>query len=77
MSKKPLDDFSAPSFKIFATALGLSILCGLGVYFGIPFVGDYASNLIQQICLLVGVNAALVTFATYFVILAGNIKRGI
>ncbi len=75
MPKKQIDDYSMPSFKIFSTALILSVLCAMGVYFGIPFVGQAASTMLEQVCLLVGVNAALVTVATYFVILVGKVKR--
>jgi hypothetical protein len=77
MPKKQIDDYSMLSFKIFSTALILSVLCAMGVNFGIPFVSEATSNLLAQVCLLVGVNAALVTVATYFVILVGKVKRGL
>ena len=77
MAKTQFNDYSMPSFKIFSAALIVSVLCAMGVYFGIPFVSEAASNLLEQVCLLVGVNAALVTVATYFVILVGKVKRGL
>ena len=77
MPDHQMDELRAPSYLIFMGAFSLTILCTLGVVFGIPFVSEYASNLIEQICLLVGVNAALVMVATYFVILVGKVKRGL
>ena len=77
MAKTTSPDLSAPSFKIFATAITLTGLCILGVYFPIPFLPEGLANFIQQFSMLVGVNAALVTVATYFVILVGNVKRGL
>jgi len=65
------------SFKIFATAITLTGLCILGVYVPIPFLPEGLATFIQQVCLLVGVNAGLVTIATYLVILVGNVKRGL
>jgi len=63
------------SFKIFSVALLLTVLCGLVVYFPLPFLSEGLAGFIQQFSLLVGVNAGLVTIATYFVILVGNVKR--
>ena len=68
-------DLSAPSFKILTVALLLTVICGLAVYFPIPFLSEGLAGFIQQVGLLVGVNAGLVTIATYFVILVGNVKR--
>lgn len=75
MAKTVQPDLNAPSFKIFMSALILSGLCGLGVLFPIPFLSEGLASFVQQVCLLIGVNAGLVTIATYFVILVGNIKR--
>ena len=77
MPETTLPGVSALSFKIFATAITLTGLCILGVYVPIPFLPEGLATFIQQVCLLVGVNAGLVTIATYLVILVGNVKRGL
>jgi hypothetical protein len=76
MPESAPSDLSTPSFKIFAAAFALTALCILGVYVPIPFLSEGLASFIQQVCLLVGVNAGLVTVATYLVILVGNVKRG-
>ena len=53
----------------------LTALCALGVLFPITSLPEGLAAFVQQFSLLIGVNAALVTIATYFVILVGNIKR--
>lgn len=77
MPESTSPDMNAPSFKIFATAFAVTALCILGIYVPIPFLPEGLANFIQQFSMLVGVNAGLVTIATYFVILVGNVKRGL
>jgi len=67
---------SSTSFKVFSVALLLTVVCGLVVYFPLPFLSEGLANFLKQFSLLIGVNAGLVTIATYFVILVGNVKRG-
>ena len=68
-------EYRGRAFLIFMVALLLSILCGFGVVYQNPLLGETMNAVVQQFSLLIGVNAAFVTLAAYLVILVGKVKR--
>ena len=68
-------EYRGRAYLIFMVALVLSVLCGLGVAYRNPLLGETMNAFVQQFSLLIGVNAAFVTLAAYFVILVGKVKR--
>ena len=68
-------EYSGNSFLILVGSMALTLLCLLAVLFPLSFLGAVGVT-IQQICLLIGVNAAAVLIGTIGVVFVGNIKRG-
>ena len=68
-------EYGGNSFLILAGSMALTTLCLLGLLFPLSSLGALGTT-IQQICLLAGVNAAVVLIGTIGVIFVGNVKRG-